>query len=51
MSDVRWIYAGIIASSLFRVDVPSSSKGVRFGTEMSGAESDDGIELTEEFVL
>ena len=48
-SEVSWIYASIITSSLFRVDIPSSSKSVRFGTEMSRTESDDEVELTEEF--
>ena len=46
--EVSWIYAGIIASSLFRVDIPLSSKGIGFGTETSGVESDDEVELTEE---
>ena len=48
-SEVRWIYAGIITSSLFRVNVPSLSKVIGFGTKMSRMESDDEVELTEEF--
>ena len=48
-SEVSWIYAGIITSSLFRVDIPSSSKSIGFGIETSGMESDDEVELTEEF--
>ena len=44
--EVSQICAGI---SLFKVDVPLSSKGIGFGTEMSGMESDDEVELTEEF--
>ena len=48
-SEVSWIYAGIIASPLFRVDVPLSSKSVRFGTKVSRMEADDGVELAEEF--
>ena len=48
-SEVSWIYAGIIASSLFRVDVLSSSKSVGFGTKTSRMELDDEIELTEQF--
>ena len=48
-SGVSWIYAGIITSSLFRVDVPLSTKSIGFGTETFGAESDDQVELTEEF--
>ena len=48
-SEVGWIYAGIIASPLFRIDVPSSSKSVRFGTEASRMESNNEVELAEEF--
>ena len=47
--EVSWIYAGIIASSLFRVDIPLSSKSIGFGTKTSGVELDDEVELTEEF--
>ena len=47
-SEVSWIYAGIIASPLFRIDVPSSSKSVGFGTKVSGTESDNEVELAEE---
>ena len=47
--DISWIYAGIITSPLFRVDIPSSSKSVGFGTEVSGTELDDEVELTEKF--
>ena len=47
-SEVSRIYAGIIASPLFRIDVPSSSKSVGFGTEASGMESDNEVELAEE---
>ena len=48
-SEVSWIYAGIVASPLFRIDVPSSSKSVRSSTEASGMESDNGVELAKEF--
>ena len=48
-SEVSWIYAGVIASPLFRIDIPSSSKSVRFGTEVSGEESDYEVKLAEEF--
>ena len=47
--EVSQIYAGIIASPLFRIDIPSSIKWVGFGTEASGMETDDEVELTEEF--
>ena len=48
-SEVSQIYAGIIASPLFRIDVPLSSKSVRFGTEASGTKLDNEVELAEEF--
>ena len=48
-SELSQIYAGIITSPLFRVDVPLSSKSVRFGTDVSGMEADDEVELAEEF--
>ena len=47
--EVSWIYAGVIASPLFRIDIPSSSKSIVFGTEVSGMEADDEVELAEEF--
>ena len=46
--EVSWIYAGVIASPLFRIDIPSSSKSIGFGTEVSGMETDDKVELAEE---
>ena len=48
-SEVSQIYAGIITSPLFRIDIPSSSKSVGFGTEASRMEMDDEVELAEEF--
>ena len=48
-SEVSQIYAGIVASPLFRIDVPSSSKSIRFGTKVSRVESDHEVELGEEF--
>ena len=48
-SEVSQIYAGVIASPLFRIDVPLSSKGVGFGTEASGTEPDNEVKLAEEF--
>ena len=47
--EVSQIYAGVIAFPLFRIDVPSSSKSVRFGTEASGMELDYEVKLAEEF--
>ena len=46
--EVSRIYAGVITSPLFRIDVPSSSKCVGFGSEMSGMETDDEVQLAEE---
>ena len=48
-SEVSWVYAGIITSPLFRIDVPLSSKSIRFGTEASGMEMDNEVELAQEF--
>ena len=39
------IYKGIVAASLLRVDVPSSSQSIRFGSKSAGAEMDDEVEL------
>ena len=47
--EVSRIYAGIITSPLFRIDVPSSIKSIRFGTKVSGMEADDEVELAKEF--
>ena len=47
--EVSWIYAGVIASPLFRIDIPLSSKSIGFGTKTSGTETDDEVELAEEF--
>ena len=43
------IDSGIVAIPLFRIDVPSSSKSVRFGSEFSGMETDDKIESRKVF--
>ena len=48
-SEVSQIYAGIITSPLFRIDIPSSSKRIGFGTEASGMELDNEVKLAEEF--
>ena len=44
-TEIVWIYGGIVAASLLRIDVPSSSQSVRFGSESAGAETDDEVEL------
>ena len=43
------IHGSVAAFPLLRVDVPSSSKSVGFGSEFSGAESDYQIEGGKEF--
>ena len=43
--EIVWIYGGIVAASLLKVDVPSSSQSIRFGSELSRAETDDEVEL------
>ena len=49
-SEVSRNYAGVIASPLFRIDVPLSSKHIGFGSETSGMEMDDEVELAEKFI-
>ena len=39
----------VVASSLFRVDIPSSCQCIRFGTESTGMEMDDEVELRKVF--
>ena len=41
------IHAGVAATPLFRVDVPSSSQSVRFCTELTRTETDDEIKSGE----
>src|SRR5882724_3935683 len=41
---VLWIDTGIVAIPLFKIDVPSSSKCVRFGSKFSRTETDYEIE-------
>ena len=38
------IYRGIVTASL-RVDVPSSSQSIGFGSELAGVKMDDEVEL------
>ena len=46
---VLGVNGGVATTSLFKVDVPTSSQGVRLSTEFSGAEADDEVELGEVF--
>ena len=43
------IYGGIVAASLLRVDIPSSSQSIGFGFESARAEMDDEVELGQIF--
>ena len=43
------IYGGIVAAPLLRVDIPSSSQSIRFGSKSAGAETDDEVELQQMF--
>ena len=43
------IDSGIVAIPLFKIDVPSSSKGIRLGSEFSRTETDDEVESGEVF--
>ena len=47
--EVSQVYAGVITSPLFRIDIPSSSKGIGFGTEASGMELNYEVKSAEEF--
>ena len=40
-----WIDASIVLIPLFGVDIPASSEGIRLGSEASGAEANDKVEL------
>ena len=48
-SVVLWVDSGIVTIPLFRVDVPSSSKSVRFGSQFSGMEPYDKVEGRKKF--
>ena len=39
------IYSSIVAASLLRVDVPSSSQSIGFGSKLDRVEMDDKVEL------
>ena len=43
------IYGGIIAASLLRVYILSSSQSIRFGAELAGVEANDEVELQQIF--
>jgi hypothetical protein len=39
-----WIYHGIVATPLFKVDVPLSSHSIGFATEAARSETNDHVE-------
>ena len=45
--EVVRVNCGIASIPLFRIDVPSSSESIQFGTKMTRAEPDDKVELGE----
>ena len=42
------IHCGVVALLFFRVDIPPSSQSIGFGSEVSGVEADDEVELRQE---
>src|SRR5882672_3694282 len=48
-AEVLWIDTGIVAIPLFKIDIPSSSECVGFGSELSGMETDDEVEARKIF--
>ena len=43
-AEVLWVDTGIVTIPLFKIDLPSSSECVRFGTEFSRMKMDDEVE-------
>ena len=46
-AEIVRIYAGIVASSLFKIDIPSSCYPVRLGAQVARVEMNGEVELTE----
>ena len=46
---VLWVDTGIVTIPLFKIDVPSSSECIRFGSEFSGTETDYEVESRKVF--
>ena len=44
-SEVLWVNAGIVATPLFWVNVPTACERIRLGTEFSGPKMDYHIEI------
>ena len=47
--EILWVNTGIVATPLFKIDVPSSTKCVRFGTELPGPKPYDKVKSREVF--
>ena len=47
--EVLWVDTGIVAIPLFKIDIPLSSKCVRFSAEFSGTETNDEVESSKVF--
>jgi hypothetical protein len=47
--EIMSVHLSIVLIPLFGIDVPASSKGIWFNSKFSGMETDDHIELVEEF--
>ena len=43
-----WIDVSVVLIPLFGVDVPVASEGIRFSSEVSGAETNNEVKLGEE---
>ena len=41
---ILWVRSGIVATPLFKIDVPSSSECIGFGTQFSRLKMDDEVE-------
>ena len=46
-AEVVWVDCSVVATSLFRVDVPTSCQGVGLGAKLAGVEVNDKVELAE----
>ncbi len=46
---ILWVDSGIVATSLFKVHIPVTSKCIRLCTKLPRMEADDEVELGKEF--
>ena len=47
-SEIVGVDASVVLIPLFGIDIPASSEGIRFCAKLSGAETNDHVELGEE---